>query len=63
MKKIITGVVFVLASSLALAESAIDEFEYFTDNSSMVQSTLDKPLGEVMNDSEDSRWTYTPVDH
>lgn len=63
MKKIITGVVFVLASSLALAESAVDEFDYFTDNSRMIQPTLDKPLGEVMSDSEDGRWTYTPVDH
>lgn len=63
MKRIITGVVFVLASSLASAESAIDEFEYFNDNSSMVQATLDKPFDEAMNDSEDSRWTYTPVEH
>ncbi len=63
MKKIITGIVFILATNVSLAESAIDELNYFADNSTMVQQIFDKPFGEVMNDSEDSHWTYTPVEH
>lgn len=63
MKKLITGIVFILASNVSLAESAIDEFNYFADNSLRTQQILDKPFGEVMKDTKDSRWTYTPVDH